>query len=542
MRWIMALGVKIKNLFRKPVSLVFLIILAVEFLYLIKFNLVHAYGVMDQDAAKLMSHMIEMVRTGKILIPGWSYMTTHELDSAMLLAIPFYAVTHKLYFSFAVSNTIYMFLLLAVLLGIFKNCGIKSEISLFICCLVYIPYNFGMLEYVNMLFVRGSQYSIKILIPLLAVLLLTFPDKNKKRDYILSAIWLFLCFLCGFSSGLFPLITGILPIAGAYYVNFAFRKKDAGSVNAFRTALLIAGTIISVIGFALHQINNISPSGINATLTYSEEFGPRVLLNIGNYFNLLNALPSKYLNIYPIVSFEGIGCIVRFALAIFLLVCAIHFIILFFGGRENNPSGDTAHVATGYMSAIIIVNVIIHLLCSYDEGRYYLVELIFMMILAGIWISRLTNNLGNAVCIRVFVYLILFTCFTWYSSKKYVDTCQITKNYYGFCYGICDFIKTQNVDNVIVLDNNEAEEIIRVLLPDVKVSNYNSQDGEFISCDWYDTTGDASYYGDSSIILTQWRDDLSEVFGSETASNYEFIGQINGFNLFRSDVFCLPLE
>ena len=521
---------KIRSLIHKPVSVIFLLILAVEFLYLIKFNLVHAPYVMDQDASKLMTHTIEIVRTGKLLIPGWRYMTTHEIDSAMLLAIPFYAITKNLYLSFAISNTIFIFAFLFVLLGIFKNCGIRSEISLFICCLVYIPYNFGMLDYMNMLFIRGAQYSIKVLIPLLAILILTFPDKNKKRDYILSAAFLF------------PLITGILPIAGAYYVNYAFRKKNTGAITTFRTLLLSAGILVSVIGFALHQHYDISPSGINATLTYSEEFGPRVLLNIGNYFNLLNALPSKYLNIYSIVSFEGVGCLFRFALAAFLLVCAFHFVFLFFGGRENNPSGDTAHVATGYMSAIFIVNVLIHLLCSYDDSRYYLIELICMMILAGIWISRLTTDIRKESRMRVFVYLILFTCFTWYSSKKYVETCQVTKNYFGFCYGICDFIKTQNVDNVIILDNTEVDEVCRVLLPDVKFSNYNSEEKEFISYDWYIGTGEASYYGDSSIIMSQWYDDLTDVFGSEVASQYEFIGQVNGFNLFRCDHLCLPLK
>ena len=533
---------KIRSLIHKPVSVIFLLILAVEFLYLIKFNLVHAPYVMDQDASKLMTHTIEIVRTGKLLIPGWRYMTTHEIDSAMLLAIPFYAITKNLYLSFAISNTIFIFAFLFVLLGIFKNCGIRSEISLFICCLVYIPYNFGMLDYMNMLFIRGAQYSIKVLIPLLAILILTFPDKNKKRDYSLSAAFIFLAFLSGFSSGLFPLITGILPVAGAYYVNYAFRKKNTGAITTFRTLLLSAGILVSVIGFALHQHYDISPSGINATLTYSEEFGPRVLLNIGNYFNLLNALPSKYLNIYSIISFEGVGCLFRFALAAFLLVCTFHFVFLFFGGRENNPSGDTAHVATGYMSAIFIVNVLIHLLCSYDDSRYYLIELICMMILAGIWISRLTTDIRKESRMRVFVYLILFTCFTWYSSKKYVETCQVTKNYFGFCYGICDFIKTQNVDNVIILDNTEVDEVCRVLLPDVKFSNYNSEEKEFISYDWYIGTGEASYYGDSSIIMSQWYDDLTDVFGSEVASQYEFIGQVNGFNLFRCDHLCLPLK
>ncbi len=533
---------KIKSLLSKPVSVIFLVILAVEFLYLIRYNLVHTYGVMDQDAAKLMTHAMEIVRNGKLLIPDWSYMTTHEIDSAMLLALPFYAITKKLFFSFALSNIIFMFVLLYVLMGIFKNCGIRSEIALFINCLIYIPYNFGMLEYMNMMFVRGAQYSIKVLIPLLAILIITFPDKNKKRDYTLSAIWLFLAFLSGFSSGLFPLITGILPIAGAYYVNYAFRKKNTGAITLFRTLLLSAGFLVSLIGFAIHQHFGISSSGMNATLTYSEEFGPRMFLNLGNYFNLLNALPSKYLNIYPIVSFEGVGCIFRFALAIFLLVCACHFVIVFFGGKENNPSGDNAHVATGYMTAIIIVNVVIHLLCSYDEGRYYLVELMCMIILAGIWISRLTTGLRKDTGIRVAILLAAFTCFTWYSSKKYVETCQVTKDYFGFCYGICDYIREQNVDNVIILDNSEVEEICRVLLRDVQFSNYNSVDGVFISHDWYTTTGERSYYGDSSIIVSQYYDDLEPVFGSEVASHYESLGQVNGFNLFRADEFCLPLN
>ena len=122
----MAFKNKLKNLTKHPVSIIFILILAVEFAYLIKYNLIHASAAMDQDAAKLMTHTIEIVRTGKLLIPNWRYMTTHEIDSSMLLAIPFYAITKNLYLSFALSNTIYMFVLLAVLLSLFKNFGAKS--------------------------------------------------------------------------------------------------------------------------------------------------------------------------------------------------------------------------------------------------------------------------------------------------------------------------------------------------------------------------------------------------------------------------------
>ena len=278
------------------------------------------------------------------------------------------------------------------------------------------------------------------------------------------------------------------------------------------------------------------------TLTFSEDFGDRIFINIGYYFNLINALPSKYYGDYSIVTLEGAGYILRFALAVFLLISAFHFVALFFGGRENNPSGDKAHVATGYMSAIVIVNVLIHLLCSYDTSRYYLVEVVCMIILAGIYISRLTTDISNKALTIVWIGLCICVCGIWYTSKKYVETCQTTKNLFGYCYGICDFIETQNVDNVIILDNTAIDEICRILLPDTKVSNYNSVDDTYISYDWYTTTGERSYYGDSSIIVTQYRDDLEPVFGSEVASHYEFIGQINGFNLFRSDEFCLPLD
>ena len=93
---------------------------------------------------------------------------------------------------------------------------------------------------------------------------------------------------------------------------------------------------------------------------------------------------------------------------------------------------------------------------------------------------------------------------------------------------------------MIILDNTAVDEICRILLPDTKISNYNSVDDIYISYDWYIATGERSYYGDSSIVVSQYYDDLTPVFGSEVASHYEFIGQVNGFNMFRSDEFCLP--
>ena len=91
----------------KLIVLVLMLLLAVETLYLIYFNFKYSLAAPDQDSAKLMVHAMEMVKTGHILIPDWRYMTTHEIDSAMLLALPFLAITSNIGLSFAISNIIF---------------------------------------------------------------------------------------------------------------------------------------------------------------------------------------------------------------------------------------------------------------------------------------------------------------------------------------------------------------------------------------------------------------------------------------------------
>ena len=514
-----------------------------ELAYLIRFNFVYSPLAMDQDAAKLMTHMIEIVRTGRLLIPDWRYMTTHEIDSAMLLAIPFYTVTKNVYLSFALSNTIYMFVLLAVLLSLMKNCGMDTKISLLVCCFIYVPYSYGMLDYLNMLFIRGGQYSIKILIPLLALLLITFPEKKPKRDFTLLALWLFLVFLSAFSSGLFPFVTGILPIAGAYFVNAFFRKNSLQEVSAFRTTVLVSGSVLSIAGFAVHQYCNISPSGMDALLIRAGDFGQRVFTNIAYFFAVINALPTMFNKAYTIMNLEGVGYVARFVFAVFLLVSGIRCVVSFFRDKESNASFGASKAVSGYMAAIIMVNALIHLLSSYNFPRYYLVEVICMMILAGMMLNELAAHLEKRGVIALWVLLCIGVLGIWYTSKKYVEVCLEVNNTYGYCYALSDFIRAQNVDNVIMIDNSEADEICRLfLIEDTQVANYLSEDGTFISYDWYTYTGERSYYGDTSIIVTDTYDDLTPLFGEEAASKYVYLGQIDSFFLFRADEFCLPIQ
>lgn len=534
----------VKNIYKKmsahPFAAIFSILLFVEIVYLIRFNLVHASKCMDHDAAKLMMHMREIVRTGKLLIPDWWYMSTHEIDSSMFLAIPFYAITGNIFLSFALSNTCFVLVLLAVVLTIFRNFSIKPEIALAAACLIFVPYNFGMLDYMNMLFIRAAQYSIKVLIPLMGIMILTFKENNRKRDIVLSAIWLFLLFLCTFSSGLLPVVSGVLPITGAYIVNIFFRKKTIGEINRFHGILLFCALAVSFIGFVIHYYCRFSSSGINATLLPAAEFGDRLHENAAHFLSLINALPDSYFSKVPLLSVNGIGYLLRFGYAVFLIICSVHFIRLFFS--ENKVYDDTAQEGTEYLAAVILVNLLIHLLCSYNKPRYYLIELLCMMILAGVYFSRLSLNFKKPARILTLLVLTASVFLIWKTSRDHVTECVRIKDRFGFCSDLCEYFASSGVDNVIFIDNTSVEEICRLTLPDMKFSNYQSDSCKFISYDWYKTTGERAYYGDSSLIVTQQYDSVEPIFGKESASHYEHVADIAGFKIFRSGEFCLPLE
>lgn len=526
-----------KNKVRFFTILFLSLLLFAEIAYIIRFNFVHATESMDQDAAKLITHTIEIVRTKKLLIPHWRYMTTHEIDSSMLLAIPFYAVTNDIWFSFALSNSLYCFVLLYTLLTIFRNCHTRAESALLVCCLFFIPYSFGMLDYMNMLFVRASQYSIKILIPLLTIALLTLRDRKPLRDAILAAIWLALVFISSFSSGLFPFITGILPILGAYLIDAIYRK-DRTSISARKTALLAAGSALSIIGFAVHQHYRISQSGMDAALTQAMDFGNRLFVNIGQFFALINALPNKqWADSCSIVSLTGLGYLMRFALALALIMSAIYACYLFFApiSHQNEWASDGVSLSViRYAAATILVNVLIHALSTYNAPRYYLMELVCILLLLGIFSSRILDSLDGVSELVTCILIPLFLSGIWVSSVRYVSTCREAQDTYGFCNDICAYAKAQDVDNVIVINSTEVDEICRVFLPERRVSNYSLKDRAFLSYDWYESeiTGAQEYYGNSVMIVARNFNDIESAFGSDFAAPYRLVGEAGDFQLF----------
>ena len=160
-----------------------LLIVIAQVAFLSYMNLFEAPKMIDYDGAKLYKHAIEMWENKSLFIPGWKYITTMELDCSLFLALPIYAVSHNIFTSFGIANII--------ILSIFKRTRLQKGYALLSVSLVLMPYVSGMLEYFNMMFFNGSQYTVKVMVPLLFILLVTTEEDGRKKAGNIAAMVLY---------------------------------------------------------------------------------------------------------------------------------------------------------------------------------------------------------------------------------------------------------------------------------------------------------------------------------------------------------------
>ena len=156
------------------------IVVVFEIAALVYYNLFHMADMVDCDLAKLMSHVVEMARNHTLFVPGWSYGTTGEMDCSTLLALPLYLLTGNIYLSFALANIVNLGLWFLVLHELCECMGLSGNVRRMVLAFVFTAYDLGMLEYANMLFIGGGQYTYKALIPLIVVVLLELARQERR--------------------------------------------------------------------------------------------------------------------------------------------------------------------------------------------------------------------------------------------------------------------------------------------------------------------------------------------------------------------------
>ncbi len=199
-----------------------------ELMILLYFNFFHVKEGIDQDYASLLYHGMEMAKNHRILLDNWSYSSTAELDSPMMLAALFMLVIHNPFYSFAMANVLNIALFVVVLYILTDNAGASIKSKLIAYALVFTAYDFGVLHYTNMLFIRGGQFFVKALLPLFFIAVMTMP-KEKHDSWkvrVLGVLLYLIAFVSVFSSGISVFVTCFLPVIICFFMYYGFSVKD----------------------------------------------------------------------------------------------------------------------------------------------------------------------------------------------------------------------------------------------------------------------------------------------------------------------------
>lgn len=310
-----------KKVKEKPMETCLFLLLAMQVFLIFLSNLTLIEQNLDCDNAKLLKHIITMWEEKTWAIPQWSYTTTLEWDCTTLFALPLYGLTKNIYLSCALSNLMFTLILIWVIFFLFKGC--EPLYPLLCANLICIPYRVGMLDYYNMLFFAGSQYIVKILIPLLLIGLLLFIEERKNlrknRQFGgLLVFYLLLLAVSSASSNMYVAACGLAPIFIVYFV-YKFLKWEQVPPSIF---ILMGFSVLCVL-LGL-QVNESIMGGNNA----SKMVFNSVYLLLGTVsscffglFELMGGSPTE--TDFAIFSLDGMVMLTKCCLMLAFLICGV---------------------------------------------------------------------------------------------------------------------------------------------------------------------------------------------------------------------------
>lgn len=456
-----------------------ILLLIIEFVFIIYTNFSLIDKNLDCDNAKLMEHIIKMWEEKNPAVPNWSYKTTVEWDCTAFFALPFYGLTKNIYFSCGLSNIILAAFLICTVFYIFY----KKEIvyPLIASCIICIPYSIGMLDYFNMLFFAGAQYIIKVTIPLLFIgLVINIEDKNygcrlsRLLLFFFSAAFAVFLFVSSMSSGIYVTVTGILPALIIYLIYKAIRWTR---IPAGNTVLFGYSIGASLLGTHINKLIMGGTRGESMVLTNVYEIHSNIASSFIGMFELFGGTTENAF--VEVLSVEGITMVGKVCVVITMLICGVIAVMRSVKGKSD--------LRTILLAAVFIWNCfILDLSCtragsSTYEYRYHLIGMLPLICVAAIVLAGSLHKLNNGqktLFISAGILAVMFLVFTSYRSlisegEKNSDL----KEFVEYC-------DQYDVDLVYMYNESDNGDICR-LISDKKIYMCLCDDGSVWAYDFY---------------------------------------------------------
>ncbi|MGN1022057.1 MAG: hypothetical protein ACI4OJ_01010 [Lachnospiraceae bacterium] len=515
------------------------ILLILEFLFLCYVNLRLTSHILDGDAADLYGHIMEMGEQRTLFLSGWNYTTTMELDCVTLLALPIYLLTHKIFGSIGIANILFILLLAAVILRVVKNLGGTIAQGTLSILLVLLPYDVGMLDYMDMLLFGGSQYLVKVLVPLLLVALITEP-RRRASGILLTILYVFLLFVSSLSSGFYVLLMGILPLLVFSLFRWGrapWSKEWEGHLRLLVLSILTIAA--SFPGIALQKALDITTREEELHLIRFEDLATCLLAIPAGLLDIFGIYPST--STVAVLSQDGVICLLKGGLTLLVLVIGL---VVFYRGVIRQKADEDVAILTVLLPFTILIMCFVDTRYSttnsYVESRYFLIGMVPLLILAGMKLEPLLEEKLRVPA--AFLAIALLICMMLLCGSNVLQAAENS----NYCYDLLESINAIDADtegdigSVFVLGDNDTARILRLLdRSRTYAGSTTDTPSQLELSDNYENYNAKDHFSQQNLVLVIHGTNLTDYLPEETAALYTYASTTDWFDIYYADVCSL---
>lgn len=533
--------------FVKVMEYLFLALLIFTGGSIVYFNLSDIRCSVDPDFACTVYHYMEVIKQGTLELPDWFHTTSLELDGTMLFALPLYFVTKNIFSAIGISNILIMFLYVIAIECLLRLYKVDRMFVYVALILVLTPYEYGMLDYFNMMFYGGACYAIKTLVPILLLLIFSMLGKGKyrtRKEKIELSIWgmvyLYLLFATAFSTGTFVVLCGLLPIF-VWMVMEVFLKGSPEYLLDKKVWITWGATILSfAAGYMMHNKVYTATSRTNMNLTNMGEFADNFKACIRGVFELLGAITLADV---PVLSVEGIIlCVKMVFVAVFF--ASLFFNYIKFSNEEAEQSKKSINLRN-YLAFMFVWTFFVMFIADmrypgndYTEYRYFIIGIVPLILLFGMQLNHL-NKVFNEFQKRMAYVVLLGACMilVYGNHKNVVDEWDRST----YAVELTEYVDSLGVESLIFVNDKDSAMMCKGIDNSHKYGAYLSDSNSMYLgiCSYY-TSGQGSFYGNRHALAVIEGNDIYQCMPQEIADMYVKVDKFKWFDIYICDVMMLP--
>lgn len=514
---------------------------------IVYFNLSDIRCSLDPDFANTIYHYMEVIKHGTLSIPNWHHTTSLELDGTMLFALPLYFVTKNMFTAIGISNILIMLLYVIVIARLLNLYKVDKVFVYLTLVLVLTPYEYGMLDYFNMMFYGGACYAIKTIVPILMLLVLSLLHKEVYKSkfgkielIIFSIVYLYLLFATAFSTGIFVVLCGIMPILVWMILEMFIQGTPEYIRKKSVWGVWIATVLTFGAGYLLHNKVYTATSRTNMNLTNMGDFADNFDACVRGIFELMGAITAADV---PVLSVKGIVLCVKMVLVTAFLV-ALFWNYFKFTKNENGQK-EVGIYLKNYLAFMFVWIFVVMFVAdmrfpgnSHTEYRYLLIGMIPLIMLFGIQLHELSRVLNDFQ--KKIAYIVLLGACVIVVGGNHKNVMEKWDRS-TYALEFTEYVESLDVESVIFVTDVDSAVMCKGIDNEHKYGSYlpETQSLNLTICSYYDSAY-GYYYGERHALAAIEGTDLYQCMPAEIVSRYVKVDKFKWFDIYISDEMVLP--